>query len=137
MRFGIRSLLSVTFALGFILHVTECLRGHSASKLLDVVLIFIVGSLSIVFFSVIGNSVADKSGGVAGSILGAIAWSLILWFVYTLDGELFRFIWVQAVMLVTTASLMISVVLRKDTDDRPKSESLDLLLKSQETRNMK
>ena len=137
MRFGIRSLLGATFALGFILHVAECLRGHSASKLLDVVLIFIVGSLSIVFFSVVGNSVSGKSGGVAGAILGAIAWAAILWFVYTLDGELFRFIWVQAVMLVTTELLMIWVVLREEPENSTSSTSLNLLLQSQETRNDK
>ena len=135
MRFGIRSLLVITFVAGLLLQVAECVRDESSDKLVQLLLVFFLGSITTVFLSVLGFGIVGKPGAFAGASLGAFCWAFVLWWSHVYARELFQFIWGQAILLFIVMSSTIWAVLQTEKFDVIEKCSVDRLMKVKRAKN--
>ena len=74
-RFRLRTLILITFAVGFLAHLVECMRGQSVHKLSQLLLVFLFGA-SIVFMSpILVSAIVGRKLAFIGVIFGAATWS--------------------------------------------------------------
>ena len=138
MKFGIRSLLLATFAIGFLVHVGEYLYGSSGRggvELSRLLMVFVMGACSVVTFPVLVSGIFGKNGVIGGALLGALMWATLLSAVRVYDDGAFGYVWIQVMLLLSTTAATIFVYFRSQTAETEDAHSVETLLFQYRQRN--
>ncbi len=128
MRFGLRTLLIATLAIGLLAHLLECLRGHSVVKLTQLMLVFCLGTSAVVLSPVVAAGILGRKGALFGVLFGALFWSCMLYMIYFYEGEIFRFMWMHLILLLTVTTITIWGLLHSKEPDSMNTHSVIKLL---------
>ena len=133
-RFRLRTLILITFAVGFLAHLVECMRGQSAHKLSQLLLVFFFGA-SIVFMSpILVSAIVGRKLAFIGVIFGAATWSSLLFAISRYEGEIFRIVWLHIFLLVTTTLITLWASKHREEPESSAIHSVEKLMSNRAKR---